>query len=84
VVDGIVHYCVANMPGAVARTSTIALNNATLPFAVALANKGWRKALGDDPHLKNGLNVHLGRVTHVAVAEALKLPFTSAEDAIGL
>jgi alanine dehydrogenase len=84
VVDGIVHYCVANMPGAVARTSTIALNNATLPFAVALANKGWRKALADDPHLKNGLNVHLGRVTHVAVAEALKLPFTSAEDAIGL
>ena len=84
VVDGIVHYCVANMPGAVARTSTIALNNATLPFAVALANKGWRKALADDPHLKNGLNVHLGRVTHVAVAEALKLPFTPAEDAIGL
>jgi alanine dehydrogenase len=84
VVDGIVHYCVANMPGAVARTSTIALNNATLPFAVALANKGWRKALADDPHLKNGLNVHLGRVTHVAVAEALKLPFTPVEDAIGL
>ena len=84
VVDGIVHYCVANMPGAVARTSTFALNNATLPFAVALANKGWRKALADDAHLKNGLNVHRGRITHKAVAEALRLPYTPAEDAIGL
>jgi alanine dehydrogenase len=84
VVDGIVHYCVANMPGAVARTSTFALNNATLPFAVALANKGWRKALADDPHLKNGLNVHRGRIAHKAVAEALRLPYTPAEDAIGL
>ncbi|HSD35085.1 MAG TPA: alanine dehydrogenase [Alphaproteobacteria bacterium] len=84
VVDGIVHYCVANMPGAVARTSTFALNNATLPFTVALANKGWRKALADDAHLKNGLNVHRGRITHKAVAEALRLPYTPAEDAIGL
>ena len=61
VVDNVTHYCVANMPGAVARTSTIALNNATLPFAVALANKGAKKALVDDPHLLNGLNVHDGR-----------------------
>ena len=83
-VDGIVHYCVANMPGAVARTSTFALNNATLPFAVALANKGCRKALADDPHLQNGLNVHRGQITYKAVAEALRLPFTPAEDAIGL
>ena len=84
VIDGIVHYCVANMPGAVARTSTIALNKMLLCLAVALANKGWRKALTDDPHLKNGLNVHRGQVTYKAVAEALKLPFTSAEDAIAL
>ena len=84
VVDGIVHYCVANIPGAVARTSTYALNNATLPFAAALANKGWRKALADDAHLKNGLNVHRGRITHKAVAEALKLPYTTAEGAVGV
>jgi alanine dehydrogenase len=63
VVDGVVHYCVANMPGAVARTSTFALNNATIGHAVALANKGWRKALRDDPHLRNGLNVCEGKVT---------------------
>jgi len=71
IVDGIVHYCVANMPGAVARTSTFALNHATLPFAMALADKGWRQALADDPHLANGLNVQAGRVTHPAVARAL-------------
>jgi alanine dehydrogenase len=82
VVDGIVHYCVANMPGAVARTSTFALNNATLPFAVALANKGWKKALADDPHLRNGLNVHRGRITYRAVAEALKQPYVAAEDVV--
>ena len=57
VVDGVIHYCVANMPGGVARTSTYALNNVTLPFALAIANKGWKKALADDAHLKNGLNV---------------------------
>jgi alanine dehydrogenase len=79
VVDGIVHYCVANMPGAVARTSTFALNNATLPFALALADKGWRKAIADDAHLRNGLNVHEGKVTCRPVAEALGLPFTSPE-----
>ena len=71
VVDDVVHYCVANMPGAVARTSTFALNNATLPFVLALANKGCRKALTDDPHLLAGLNVHEGLIAHKAVAEAL-------------
>jgi alanine dehydrogenase len=70
VVDGVVHYCVANMPGAVARTSTFALNNATIGHAVALADKGWRQALRDDPHLKNGLNVCQGKVTYEAVAPA--------------
>jgi alanine dehydrogenase len=71
VVDGVVHYCVANMPGAVPRTSTDALNNATLPFVLALADKGWRQALRDDPHLRNGLNVCAGRVTNAPVAQAL-------------
>ncbi len=84
VVDGVVHYCVANMPGAVARTSTFALNNATLPFAVSLADKGYRRALAEDVHLRHGLNVHEGKVTYRAVAEALKLKFTPAEEALGL
>ncbi|WP_135212927.1 alanine dehydrogenase [Vitreimonas flagellata] len=75
VVDGIVHYCVANMPGAVSRTSAFALNNATLPFALALANKGYKKALQDDPHLANGLNVYEGAITHEAVARDLGKPF---------
>ena len=74
-VDGIVHYCVANMPGAVARTSTIALNNATLPFTIALAEHGWKKALKEDPHLRNGLNIHAGMVTCAPVAEAHDLNF---------
>ncbi len=78
--EGVVHYCVANMPGAVARTSTLALNNATLPFVLALADKGYRRALADDPHLKAGLNIHRGRVTHPAVADALDLPFTPADE----
>ena len=82
VVDGIVHYCVANMPGAVARTSTYALGNATLPFALALANKGWRQACADDPHLLAGLNVHAGNITHPAVAEALGRPWLPAVKAI--
>jgi alanine dehydrogenase len=81
-VDGVIHYCVANMPGAVARTSTIALNNATLPFVLALADKGWKRALRDDAHLANGLNIARGHVTHRAVAEALGLPYTSVEAAI--
>jgi alanine dehydrogenase len=71
VVDGVVHYCVANMPGAVARTSAAALNNATLPFVLDIANKGWQRALEDDPHLRRGLNVHRGRITHEAVARDL-------------
>jgi alanine dehydrogenase len=84
VVDNVTHYCVANMPGAVARTSTIALNNATLPFAVALANKGAKKACADDPHLLNGLNVHDGQVTYKAVADALKLKYMPAQQALGM
>jgi alanine dehydrogenase len=75
VVDGVIHYCVANMPGAVARTSAFALNNATLPFTLALANKGTQKALQDDPHLARGLNVHAGAIAHEAVARDLGLPF---------
>ena len=82
VVDGIVHYCVANMPGAVARTSTFALNNATLPFAIALANKGWKKALQDDPHLRAGLNVHDGKLTCEPVAVAHGLPYTPVESVL--
>jgi alanine dehydrogenase len=74
VVDGIVHYCVANMPGAVPLTSSAALNNATLPFGLALADKGLA-AVAADPHLRNGLNVHAGRITHKAVAESLHLDF---------
>jgi len=71
VIDGVVHYCVANMPGGVARTSTMALNNATLPFGLALANKGPKQAMLDDQHLLNGLNVHEGKVTYKAVVDAL-------------
>ncbi|MCS0582981.1 alanine dehydrogenase [Massilia pinisoli] len=79
VVDGVVHYCVANMPGAVARTSTFALNNATIGHAVALATKGWRQALRDDPHLKNGLNVCEGKITYVAVAQDLGYDYVPAD-----
>ena len=71
IVDGVIHYCVANMPGGVPRTSTFALNNATLPFVLALADKGYARALGDDPHLSNGLNVAFGKVTCKPVADAL-------------
>ena len=81
-VDGIIHYCVTNMPGAVARTSTIALTNATLPFALALANKGLHKALMEDPHLRNGLNVHGGKITAKPVAEALSFEYMEAEKAL--
>jgi len=76
-IGGVVHYCVANMPGAVARTSTFALNNATLPFVLALADKGHERALADDPHLMNGLNVDRGRITCPAVADALGLTCAS-------
>jgi alanine dehydrogenase len=82
VVDGVVHYCVANMPGAVARTSTFALSNVTTSFVLALADKGWRIALAADPHLRAGLNVHDGRVTYRAVADALELPYTHADHAL--
>ena len=83
VVDGVVHYCVANMPGAVARTSTFALNNATLAHAVALADKGWQQAIRDNPHLKAGLNVALAQVTHEAVAQALGYAYVPAERVLG-
>jgi len=76
--EGVVHYCVTNMPGAVARTSTHALTNATLPFVLALADKGWRAAMTDDPHLLAGLNIHDGAVTHKAVAMAHGLRHTES------
>jgi alanine dehydrogenase len=82
IVDDVVHYCVTNMPGAVARTSSVALNNATLPFALTLADKGYRRALHEDPHFLAGLNVHEGKVTYRAVADALSLGFTHAAEAI--
>lgn len=83
VVDDVVHYCVANMPGGVARTSTLALNNATLGHALALANKGWKQALRDDAHLRNGLNVCAGKITYEAVADDQGLDFVPAVEAIG-
>lgn len=83
-VDGIMHYCVANMPGAVARTSTIALGNATMPFMLALADKGWRKACEDDAHLLAGLNVHAGKLTYYAVGKALGLDVVSPTLALKL
>jgi alanine dehydrogenase len=82
IVDGVVHYCVANMPGAVARTSTFALNNATLPFAIRIANMGVEMALKSDPNLMNGLNVYSGKLTYEAVAEAQNRDYTAPEDAL--
>jgi alanine dehydrogenase len=82
-VDGVVHYCVANMPGAVARTSTFALNNATIGHALALANKGWKQALKDNLHLKNGLNVAHGQVTYEAVAKTLGYTYVNADTLLG-
>ena len=82
--EGIVHYCVANMPGAVAWTSTHALNNATLPFTLALADKGYRIALAQDPHLRQGLNVAHGKITYRAVAEVHGLDYTAPEEALGI
>ena len=79
VVDDVVHYCVTNMPGAVPRTSTYALNNATLPFVLALADKGWKRALAADAHLRHGLNIAGGKVTHPEVAAALGVPYAAAE-----
>jgi len=83
VVDGVVHYCVANMPGAVARTSTFALTNATLPYVVRLAGLGTQKALQEDRHLRAGLNVHRGQVTYEAVARDLDYDYVSPEQAFG-
>jgi alanine dehydrogenase len=80
----VVHYCVANMPGAVARTSTFALNNATLPFTVALAEHGSEAAMAQNPHLRSGLNVYKGNLTYKAVADAQKLPYKHAEEVLGL
>ena len=82
--DDVVHYCVANMPGAVPRTSTFALNNATLPFIIELANKGAKQACADNVHLRYGLNVHAGHVTYKPVADGFKLPYVSAEQALGI
>jgi len=84
IVDDVVHYCVANMPGAVPRTSTFALNNATLPFIIELANKGAKQACADNVHLRNGLNVHAGHVTYKPVADGFNLPYVSAESALGI
>jgi alanine dehydrogenase len=81
-VGDVVHYCVANMPGAVARTSTFALNNATLPFTLALADKGYARACRENPHLLAGLNIHRGALTYQAVAEAQKREFTPTERAL--
>ncbi len=81
-IDGVIHYCVANMPGAVARTSTFALNNATLPYVLDLANKGAQRALMENPNFRKGLNVMKGRITHWEVAEALKQNFQPAEEAL--
>jgi len=82
VVDGVVHYCVTNMPGTVPRTSTYALTNATLPFVQSLANLGWKNALARDPHLANGLNVHAGQVTHKAVAHDLGYEYLPAVEVL--
>ncbi len=82
IVDDVVHYCVANMPGAVARTSTFALNHATLPFALALADKGWKQACADDPHLLAGLNVQAGKVTYKAVADDLGYTYTDPKGSL--
>jgi alanine dehydrogenase len=83
VVDGVIHYCVTNMPGAVPRTSAYALNNSTLPFVLALADKGWVRALREDPHLRNGLNVHQGKVTCEPVAQAHGYPYVDPLSALG-
>ena len=80
--EGILHYCVANMPGAVPRTSAYALNNAVLPYGIEIANKGWKQALSDNRHLRNGLNVCQGRITHADVARDLKLDYTKAEESL--
>jgi len=82
IVDGVVHYCVANMPGAVAKTSTLALTNATLPYAVEIANKGWKGAMRENPEIKRGANVIKGKVTYKAVAEAFDLEYTPIDQVL--
>ncbi len=82
IIDGVTHYCVANMPGAVPLTSTIALNNATLPYIMEIANKGWKKALLENLHLKNGLNVCFGEITHKGVAESLNIEYIETPSAL--
>ena len=82
IVDDVVHYCVANMPGGVPRTSTLALNKATLPFLTKLANDGYQKALKDDPNFLAGLNVHKGQVTYKAVADAFGYNYLNADKAL--
>ena len=82
VIDGVVHYCVANMPGGVPLTSTYALNNATLPYILKLADQGWRQALKDDEHLRRGLNVHAGKLTNAEVGEALNLEFVDPSQVV--
>ena len=79
-IDGVIHYCVANMPGAVAKTSTLALTNATLPYAIQIANKGWKKAMQDNKEIKRGANIIRGRITYKAVAEAFGLEYSPIED----
>jgi alanine dehydrogenase len=82
VVDGVIHYCVANMPGAVAKTSTLALTNATLPYAVQIANKGWKKAMQDNQEIRLGANVIDGKVTYQAVSEAFGMEYTPIDTLI--
>lgn len=82
ILDDVVHYCATNTPGEVARTSTFALSNVTTSFVLALADKGLRRALNEDLHLRDGLNVHNGRITYRAVADALKLPYTDANQVL--
>ena len=79
VVDGVVHYCVANMPGAVAKTSTLALTNATLPYALQIADKGWQRAMQENAEIRRGANVVDGKVTYKAVAEAFDLDYTGID-----
>ena len=82
-VDGIVHYCVANMPGAVSMTSTVALTNATLPYALELADKGYEKAAKDNPEIARGINILEGKVTYPGVAEAFSMPYTPLDSVLG-
>ena len=83
-VDGVIHYCVANIPGAVAKTSTLALTNATLPYALQIANLGWKRAMQANKEIKLGANIIDGRVTYKAVAEAFGLDYTPVDELLNL